>query len=128
MEIELKEFVEETIKNVLEGVDAARSNYGNRVAPPEAATVKIDGQPAVAAHDGTFWTVVNFDVTVTASKKTEAKAGAKAGFKILLFGSGTAELEGSVNTGSGSLSVQKVSFALPIRLSDMQDCRQSRPI
>ena len=122
MEIELKEFVEETVKNVLEGVDAARRNYGDRVAPPEAATVKIDGQPAVAAHDGTFWTVVNFDVTVTASKKTEAKAkaGAKAGFKILLFGSGTAEIEGSAGRESGSLSVQKVSFALPIRLSDKQ--------
>lgn len=122
MEIELEEFIKETVKSVLKGVDAARRDDGDRVAPPEASIVKIEGQPAVAAHDGTFWTVVNFDVTVTASKKTEVggKVDAKAGFKILLFGSGTAEVSGSASKGSGSQSVQKVSFAIPIRLSNKE--------
>ncbi|MEQ8662702.1 MAG: hypothetical protein RLW62_17965 [Gammaproteobacteria bacterium] len=120
MAIELREFIDETIRNVLEGVDAARSSHGDRVAPPGAATVRIDGQPAVAAHDGTFWTVINFEVTVTASEETKVagKAGAKGGFKVLLFGSGTAEIAASAGSESASRSAQKISFAVPVRLSN----------
>jgi len=118
--IGLDEFIEATVNEIIEGVDALRNKHADRVAPPCAATVKIEGQQEVASHDGSFWTVISFDVAVTASKETQTEVGGSLGAKLKVFvvASVSGKLQGSVSESGMFEVVHRVKFAIPIRLSE----------
>ena len=117
--VDLRDFVRQTILDVLKGIADAQSDpeVGSRVAPKVTEQAKIDPGFGVAYHDKAMWSVMKFDVAITAQTAKDgggsAKAGAKANFHVVAF-------EGSLG-GDGKLSsknetVSRIEFPIHFRL------------
>jgi len=110
--MELKDFIAETLAQIIEGVKAAQSgedganvNAAMGGAPFGGHLVNV-GQYGVATR-------VDFDVSITA----ETKGG--AGAKLSVFGVGA---EGAAGHTAGSAN--RISFSVPLRLPDGDQQRE----
>ncbi len=66
--VDLQDFVQQTILDILKGVAAARKDpeVGGLVAPAVTEHAKIDPGFGVAWHDKAMWSVMRFDIAITA--------------------------------------------------------------
>lgn len=110
---EVQDFISETLKQILTGIENARTDkkIGDAVAPHLDKSTKIDPAYQVAWHDGHFWTSVHFDIAVTAKSVTEG--GGKLGFSIPVIEIG-AKLGG--NHERTTEGVSRIQFSVPLRL------------
>ncbi|RKY07893.1 MAG: hypothetical protein DRP56_05000 [Planctomycetota bacterium] len=93
--MDLKEFVSETLRQVIEGVKEAQ--------------ISAPGNGAVVAPYYDYRKTVEYDVAVTAVEGTEA--GAKAGISVWSIGAG-----GNVKTESTNTTVSRIKFSIPLEL------------
>lgn len=104
--MELREFVCETLKQVLAGVKEAQKSEGGEHINAASFVFPKDSKVFTSGSYGTF-TIVEFDVAVSA--ETSGKGGAN----LSVFGVG---LEGGGQHKAGHAN--RVSFAVPLRLPD----------
>jgi len=106
----LKDFIQETITSILDGISEASKTHGDRVVPQLSIG---DGDPLhgimLAAPRLEPVSNIEFDVAVTASDTTEGKVG--AGIKVLDIGFGS-DLSGERQRST----VSRIKFVVPIRL------------
>lgn len=114
--VDLKDFVRESILDVMKGIAEARadSTVGGQVAPVIRDHANIDPSFGVAWHAGAMWSVMKFDIAITASTTTEAGAGAKAKFNVAVF---QGSLGGDGKIGGHDETVSRVQFQVHCRLS-----------
>ncbi|NNU59708.1 trypco2 family protein [Ochrobactrum soli] len=102
--MELKEFVQETLKQILDGVAAAQeSKLGDNI---NAAHAFAENGNLFQSQYGTF-TRVDFEVAVTAESAKEGKAS------ISVWSIG-----GSGGLSEKENSVSRIKFSVPLRLPD----------
>ncbi len=105
--MELSEFVELTLKQILEGIMKAQaSEEGGNVSPLLEGMPQLGGN-LVALGDYGMFTRVDFDVSVSA----ERSGG--GGAKLSVFGVGA---EGGAQVKSASAN--RISFSVPVRLPE----------
>ena len=111
--IEMKDFVAQSINQILTGINNARndSQYGGDVAPVLENGARIDPSYQVAWHDGHFWTAVHFDLAITARTVTEG--GGKVGFKIPIV---EFHMKAGGDREKTSEGVSRVQFSVPLRI------------
>ncbi len=113
--MELKEFIEATLKQVLEGVEAAQASEGNgKNINANIGFEKLGGKLINAGDYGTV-TRVDFDVSVSA----ESSGG--GGAKVIVFGIG---FEGGKESKAGFEN--RISFSVPVRLPDGDKARAKK--
>lgn len=112
--MELKDFVAETLSQIVEGVRIAQKREDGANVNAAMAGAEFGGH---LVNVGTYGvaTRVDFDVSVTA----ETKGG--AGAKLSVFGVG---VEGGAGHTAGSAN--RISFSVPVRLPDGDTERQDR--
>ena len=97
--MDLKEFVSQTIIQIIDGIKLAQEEYPENACPE---MVKFHTQSPVINQ-------VDFDVAIYASDDKET--GAKAGIKVMSFISASGESKSNSSTGSSS----RIKFQVPIR-------------
>lgn len=107
--MELKDFISKTFSEIIEGVNTARAankEEGEGIASNQR--YKIDNVPAGLMQDfgGQLYTIVEFDLAVTATSKLEGKAG----LDVLSF-----KVGGSA--GTEDQTVSRVKFSIPMRFN-----------
>lgn len=112
--MELKEFIAETLSQIIEGVKIAQEYENGDNVNASMAGADFGGH---LINVGTYGvaTRVDFDVSVTA----ETKGG--AGAKLTVFGVG---VDGGV--GHTAASANRISFSVPVRLPDGDKERQEQ--
>lgn len=111
---ELKQFIEQTLVEILQGLRAAHATEANvapSLKPGEDGTMKIDPAFGVAFHNGEMFTVAEFDIAVTAQKSKEGGGGFS--LRIPWFDLG-AKADAKMSTGDERIS--RVKFRTHIRL------------
>jgi hypothetical protein len=78
----LSEFVEETLTEILTGIRAAQKKEGGQEIAAEMFSADGKAMGIIAGGTSGFFTIVQFDVSVLA----ETKAGGKAGLKVWSVG------------------------------------------
>jgi len=112
--MELKDFIAETLSQIIEGVRLAQERVDGTNVNAAMAGAEFGGHLVNVGHFGVA-TRVDFDVSVTA----ETKGG--AGAKLSVFGIGA---EGGAGHTAGSAN--RISFSVPVRLPDGDAERQER--
>jgi hypothetical protein len=108
--MELKDFVQETLNQILDGVAAAQgSDLGNNI---NAATAFSENGNLFQSRFGTF-TRVDFEVAVTAESAKEGKAS------IAVWSVG-----GSGGLSEKQNSVSHIKFSVPLRLPEGDQTRK----
>lgn len=112
--MELKEFIAETLSQIIDGVKLAQDKEGGSNVNAAMAGAAQGGN---LLNGGTYGvgTRVDFDVSVTA----ESKGG--AGAKLSVFGVG---VEGGAGHTAGSAN--RISFSVPLRLPDGDTEREKK--
>jgi hypothetical protein len=116
MAIELQQFVQQTLIDVLHGVRNASHDpaFGKLVAPSA-----VDGNVRGLEGSGVFvslagaGTVVKFDVAVTAETSDALKGGGAVKVAVLQL---SASVGAGAETGSKDTAVTRIQFAVPILL------------
>jgi len=122
--MELDEFIEESLKQILQGVKKAQevTRLPNRD-PRESALINPDIMySADSAPKGKYYATisrdlvlfVDFDVAVTTDYKGEAKG--TLGIKVFGIGIG-----GSGSSSEGASTVSRIKFQVPIRLPKYEE-------
>jgi hypothetical protein len=117
--VDLREFVRQTILDVLNGIADAQKDpeVGNRVAPKIVGNTKVDPSFGVASHDRSMWSVMKFDVAITAQTAKEggggAKASAKANIHVVAF---EGSLGGDAKLTNKNETVSRIQFPIHFRL------------
>lgn len=107
--MELKEFVSSALIEIIAGVKDAREKGGSDAQGIASnLRVKIDTLPQGLMQDGNgaVYSVVDFDVAVTASSKTDGSAGIKIA---------VVNIAGS--TGVENVTTSRIKFAVPLRFN-----------
>lgn len=106
--MDLKEFISTTLKNVLDGVDEARKGeLGKGVGTSNNNNlIGTAGRGFLQDHQHHIYTVVDFDVAVTASTSKDGKLG------VRVFGVGA---DGSISGAHETVS--RVKLSVPVRIS-----------
>jgi hypothetical protein len=106
--MELKTFVAETLKQIVEGIVIAQQDVKEKGAKVNPGQIRSDGS-LIKISDGGPYNVqmVDFDVSLTESKGDEAKGGIG-----VFFGSVGLGAQGKYETGSSSMN--KVKFSVPV--------------
>jgi Trypsin-co-occurring domain 2 len=105
--VNLAEFVEETLSEILTGIRAAQKREGGGdVAAGFSATTGVLASNLFKAYEHTF-TVVDFDVSCAA----ETTAGGKAGIRVMSIGA-----EGG--GGHKSQKTSRVKFSVHLRIPE----------
>jgi hypothetical protein len=105
--MELKEFIEASLRQVIEGVKAAQAGEdGSLVNAQVAGAIPLGDGLANAGNLGVL-TKVDFDVSVS------AETTGSGGIKLVVFGVG-AEGGGQQR----AMAANRVSFSVPVRLPD----------
>lgn len=112
--MELKDFVAETLSQIIEGVRLAQSGANGANINAGMAGAEFGGHLVNVGSYGVA-TRVDFDVSVTA----ETKGG--AGAKLSVFGVGA---EGGASHTAGSAN--RISFSIPVRLPDGDKMREEQ--
>ena len=112
--MELKDFIAETLSQIIEGVRIAQSTEDGANVNAAMSGAEFGGH---LVNVGTYGvaTRVDFDVAVTA----ESKGG--AGAKLNVFGVGA---EGGASHTAGSAN--RINFSVPVRLPDGDKERERR--
>ena len=112
MSIGLREFIKQTLSDVLSGVADAQADpsLGKNVAPV-LNHQRVSAEPV--HRSGGPVTSITFDVALTI-ESTDALEGG-AGFKIAVFGMG-ASAGGKKGKGSKNIVVNRIQFEVPVVL------------
>lgn len=106
----LKEFIAQTLKDILGGVVEAQTHeHGKNVAPWGIGGAKYSPESGLLAVPGGAMTVVKFDAAVTAEMSDTVKAG--GGFKVVVFSMGA-----SGEATEKNVAVTRVQFSIPLTL------------
>lgn len=106
--MDLHEFVAQTLIQIAEGVAAARSKKGKRIAPQlDVAPRESDRVYPTVGGDGVAF-LVEFDVAITAVEKSEAGGG--GGIQVMSF----LTAKGEKTQATESSTVSRVKFEIPI--------------
>lgn len=113
----LKEFISATLSQIVDAVtDAQRQN--KKVAPP--ISFPSDGRSGSIVHRGGVANpaafIVEFDVAITVSKKTDVDA--KGGVAIHVFEAGAKR-----TTSDEHSTVNRIKFGVPVTYDDMRESR-----
>lgn len=108
--MQVKEFVSETLKQVIEGVKDAQpraTELGGAVNPKGLRY--LDGSSGAVQHQETtrIGQEIEFDIAVTVAETDEAKGG--LGLMIATFGLGA-----QVKTSSAEQLVNRIKFRIPV--------------
>jgi len=116
--ITLKEFVEQTLTQIAEGVNAfeeAHKDVKTTARPHMDTKGDLAGKSSSAAgliylgaRDG-YASLINFDVLVTEEDAESAKAG--AGIKVMFARAG-----GDLEANKGNTAANRIQFTLPLKL------------
>lgn len=109
--MELKEFVSETLKQILAGVRTAQDSEDGGMINAESVSMPGDKNIFSAGTYGNFM-IVEFDVAVSAER------GGKGGANLTVFGVGV-EGRGDFKAGIAN----RIQFAVPVRIPDGQKKR-----
>jgi hypothetical protein len=115
MTVELKEFVERSLKDVLKAVHDAGEDpqIGKQVAPWGIGGAKFpETSGAVPVHNGSL-TFVKFDIAVTAESADTTKGG--GGFKVAVLSIGVSA-GGEAASIEKNTAVTRIQFAVPVLL------------
>lgn len=113
--MQLEDFIDETLSQIIKGVEKARETTGlNDIGARPASsriTPRSDNRDVLVTKGGAVAQVVRFDVALSVAEHTDAKAkiGIVSGF---LNGSGTAEAQNQSST------ISRVQFSIPILLPE----------
>lgn len=114
MKIELKDFVAETLKQIIDGVILAQKyakETGAIINPKE--TLEAPSGVIKGTDTGRNAQIVEFDVAITVSQDTEAKGGGKVFIGIAGIGSEIrSERQGEL--------VQRIKFSVPMYLPNQE--------
>ena len=102
----LSEFIDETLTEILGGIRAAQKKEGGGAIGAQMYAAPNDSNVIAGGTSG-FFTIVDFDVSVAA----ETSAGGKAGIRVLSIGA-----EGGAERKSHETS--RVKFAVQVRIPD----------
>jgi len=112
--MDLKEFVAETITQIVEGVKDAQSRakqHGARVNPHLTTSADLAVKHGILIASGSAAQLVGFDVAITAKEGTETKGGIGIVVGAFALGStGQSKEEGS--------AVSRVKFCVPLVLPE----------
>jgi hypothetical protein len=110
--MELKDFVSETLKQVMEGVKVAQKfskESGGKINPKGIYTTSTTSHPQLYTTDNELVQVIEFDVAVTATESDKAKGG--IGIFVGAFGIGAQGESGNQNS-----AINRIQFKVPIIL------------
>lgn len=110
--MELKDFVSETLKQILEGVKTAQEyskNAGGKISPSGMGQTASNTHPQIYAKNGEFVQMIKFDVAVTTTEDDKTKGG--VGVFVGAFGIG---LQGE--NGIQNSAINRIQFNVPIVL------------
>ncbi len=113
----LREFVKETLKQLIEGVVDAQAfakESGAVVVPPVSATSVPGGAPMRPRASGGFVFDIDFDVAVMTAESGETKGG--AGLFVGWLGAGARHTAGA--TGE---TANRVKFTVPVVLPQQRN-------
>lgn len=112
--MELREFVAETLVQIVEGVQEAQTrtkDHGARVNPHLTTSADLAVKQGILIASGSAAQLVQFDVALTAKEGTGTKGGIGVVAGIFTLGStGQSQAENS--------SVSRVKFSVPLVLPD----------
>jgi len=109
MNIELKDFITETLKAIISGVSAAQNHAADEGAAINPHGLMASGDGYAIRATGIVVQKVEFDIAVETVERNEVEAG--VGFMVTVFGAGFRAGEETTLTG-----MNRVSFSVPIRL------------
>lgn len=106
--MELKDFVSETFKQIIEGVKEARSIGKDGEGIASTGRVKMEKTAPGLMQDlnGALYTVIDFDVAVTAGTKVEGGGG----IDVYAF-----KMKGGLDTQDEKVS--RVKFSIPMKFN-----------
>ncbi len=109
--MELKDFVSETLRQVLGGIKEAQSfasEHGGKIMPERIAFRTDQGLQLWDKNDGTPIHMIEFDVAVTTTEGTATKGG--IGVFVGAIGLGS---QGQSNASNQSVS--RIKFSVPVQ-------------
>jgi hypothetical protein len=113
--MELREFVAETLTQIVEGVKEAQArakDHGARVNPHLTTSAELAVKHGILIASGSAAQLVQFDVALTAKEGTETKGGIGVVVGVFALGStGQSQAENS--------SMSRVKFSVPLVLPDL---------
>jgi hypothetical protein len=110
MSASLKDFIAQTLREILDGVSEAQSHaLGKNIAPWGIGGAKYAPESGIMAAPGGPMTIVRFDVAVTAETSDAVKGG--GGFKVAVLSLGA-----SSEAAEKSVAATRVQFSIPIVL------------
>jgi len=111
--MELKDFVSETLKQIIDGVVNAQNHaieHGAEINPRDLHLLKSGSQPAYSnGGHNKFAQVVDFDVALTTTDGKKGKGG------VGVF-TGPLNIGGNLQTEQLNSSISKINFSVPIFL------------
>jgi hypothetical protein len=111
MTASLREFVAQTISDILDGVaDVHKHPHGKHVAPHGTGGAKFSPDSGVITIPGGSLTFVRFDVAVTAESSDDTKVA--GGLKVVVALSGSTMMSAT----SKNTEVTRVQFVVPLGL------------
>lgn len=112
--MEIKEFITESLKQIVDGVVAAQKHAeeNDALISGEDLFVSNGGLNSVATNSLTEESVqfIEFDLAVTTTENTETEAGAKIEVKGLF------KIGADVQAGNESKSISRLKFSIPLLL------------
>lgn len=119
--MDLKSFVSETITQIVEGVDDAKTRVGDKavVNAPVVGSIKYDSTPGLARteYSNSMATnapnnasIIQFDVAVTATSEAGKEAGGKLAVSVISIGGGASSTTGTSETS-------RIKFSVPVSLT-----------
>jgi hypothetical protein len=114
MSVELREFVKQTLLDILKGVTDVQADpsIGKNVAPWGIGGAKHPGKAVATTPSGPLISVA-FDVAVTAESTDSARGG--AGFKVAVMGIG-ASVGAEADAAARNVAVTRIQFEVPLLL------------
>ena len=110
--MKLKDFIAETLKEILDGVVEAQQHYstkGASVNSPNIVYRTAEGSQILDRHTGQLAQLIEFDVAVTATEGTGTKGGIGVFVGPIVLGS-----QGKTDTSNASVS--RIKFSIPVLL------------
>lgn len=126
--MEINEFIQETITQIVQGVAITNETFAAQGA--YVASKDVQGGTAVYRKEGNIIknvVMVDFDIAVTVSQKDDKNKGIGASLKVAPFG-----FDADFSKGASNVNQQtsRVKFSLPLVLNDdmKQQGTRTRPV
>jgi len=107
MQVELKEFVSETLKHIFAGVEDAQKACSNGTINPTDIQLMGDKVQGYLHSKYSMLKTIDFDIAVSVSKEKETKGG--LGIFVGALGVGT---QGTLD--SASSTINRIKFSVPV--------------